>query len=89
MFIIAIRVIHLLFKIYKLLIIIRVLLDWVRPNHYNPTITKIYKLSDPIIQPIRERLPFFYGIDFSPWVVLILIDIIEKLLIDILAIFIL
>lgn len=83
------RLISLFFKIYKLLIIIRVVLDWVRPNHYNPTIVQIYKFTDPLINPIRERLPFFYGIDFSPWVALILVDIIERITFDILSVFVL
>jgi YggT family protein len=31
------------------------------------------RVTEPLIRPIRRRLPSFSGIDFSPWVVLVLI----------------
>ncbi len=31
------------------------------------------RVTDPLLRPVRRRLPNFGGMDFSPWVVLILI----------------
>lgn len=38
------------------------------------------RLTAPLYRPIRRLLPDFGGIDFSPLVVLILIQVLEKLL---------
>jgi YggT family protein len=38
------------------------------------------KLTAPLYRPIRRMLPDFGGIDFSPLVILILIQVIKKLL---------
>ena len=40
----------------------------------------IDRLTAPLYRPIRRLLPDFGGIDFSPLVVLILIQVLEKLL---------
>ena len=38
------------------------------------------RITAPLYRPIRRLLPDFGGIDFSPLVILILIQVIEKLL---------
>ena len=40
----------------------------------------IDRLTAPLYRPIRRMLPDFGGIDFSPLVILILIQVIKKLL---------
>jgi YggT family protein len=40
----------------------------------------IDRLTAPLYRPIRRLLPDFGGIDFSPLVVLILIQVLQKLL---------
>jgi YggT family protein len=36
----------------------------------------LYRLTDPILRPVRNILPNFGGIDLSPWVVVVLIQIV-------------
>jgi YggT family protein len=36
------------------------------------------RVSDPILQPIRRRLPLFNGIDFSPWIALVLLQVVGR-----------
>ena len=43
-------------------------------------VVAIDRLTAPLYRPIRRILPDFGGIDFSPLVVLILIQVIQKLL---------
>ena len=43
-------------------------------------IVALDRLTAPIYRPIRRILPDFGGIDFSPLVVLILIQVLKKLL---------
>ena len=45
-----------------------------------PSPSRIDRITAPLYRPIRRMLPDFGGIDFSPLVVLILIQVIRKLL---------
>ena len=42
----------------------------------------LYRVTDPILRPIRQVLPQFGGIDFSPWVALILLQVVVTPLLD-------
>ena len=52
--------------IYIWIIIIRALLSWVSPDPYNPIVQILYRLTEPVLAPIRYRMPDFGGIDLSP-----------------------
>jgi YggT family protein len=34
----------------------------------------LYRVTDPVLRPVRNFLPNFGGIDLSPWVVVVLIQ---------------
>ena len=42
-------------------------------------------ITEPILSPIRRRLPFFGGLDLSPLVALLLISVVEALVLALLA----
>ena len=55
------------FQIINILIIIRVLLSWFNYNAQNQYIRLLYKITEPILAPIRNLLSSFnMGIDISP-----------------------
>jgi len=54
------------------LVIVRVALSWIYPNVRNTLVFWVWRLTEPLLAPIRRLLPHS-GIDFSPWVALILI----------------
>lgn len=63
--------------IYVWIIIARVLLTWVNPNPYSPLMRFLSSLTDPVLNWGRRLVPFtFGGLDFSPIVVIILIQLI-------------
>ena len=47
------------------LILIRALISWVSPDPYNPVVQFLYRMTEPILHPIRRMLPPM-GIDISP-----------------------
>lgn len=57
-------------NIYMWIIIIRAVLSWVNPDPYNPIVRFIHQITDPVLYPIRRRLPFMGGIDISPIIVI-------------------
>ncbi len=66
-------IISYLLTIYMWIIIIRALISWVNPDPYNPIVRFLYQVTEPVLYPIRRRLPFMGGIDLSPIIVLLVI----------------
>ena len=79
---------NLLLSILTWIIIIQVILSWllafnvlnVHSGGVRNFIVALDRLTAPLYRPIRRLLPDFGGIDFSPLVILILIQVIKKLL---------
>lgn len=76
--------ISLLFEILSWAIIIRVLLSWVRIDPYHPVIRLLDQITEPILTPIRSILPTTGGLDFSPIVAIVLLELVRQLLFSIL-----
>lgn len=55
------------------LIVLRVLLQWVRANFYNPICQFLYKVTNPVLMPLRKIVPSWRNIDVAgialAWVV--------------------
>src|SRR3954447_14749357 len=81
-------IVNLLLSIVTWIIIAQVILSWLFAfNVLNTSsqgvrtlATAIDRLTAPLYRPVRRILPDFGGIDFSPLVILILIQILQKLL---------
>jgi len=78
----------LLLSVVTWIIIIQVILSWLfafnvlnTSSHGVRTFAvALERITEPLYRPIRRMLPDFGGIDFSPLVVLILIQVLKKLL---------
>lgn len=58
-------------NLYIWIIIIRALISWVSPDPYNPVVQILYRLTEPVLKPLRRHLPISgMGIDLSPLVVI-------------------
>ena len=62
-------VLDFLLNAYMWIVIISALLSWVHPDPYNPIVRFLYAATEPVLRPIRRRLPMM-GIDFSPLIVI-------------------
>jgi len=74
-------------RIYSFIIIIRAVVSWVSPDPYNPMVRILYRLTEPVLAPIRKvifKTVGNIGIDFSPFIAIILIQIIGRFLIRLL-----
>lgn len=67
--------------LYLFLILIQVVLSWVNPGAYNPVTVLIYQLTEPLLRPARRAFPPAGGLDWSPLVVLICLNLILILLV--------
>ena len=68
------KVIGTVLTLYMYVIIANAVLSWVNPDPYNPIVRFIHNVTEPVLYPIRRKLPVSYGgIDFSPIVVILAI----------------
>ncbi len=72
--IIASKLLELLIWIYIFVIIMQAIISWIQPSKYSPFTVLLYQLSDPLVRPIRHHIPAAGGIDWSPFVVLMLLN---------------
>ena len=54
--------------LYLGLILVRVLLSFISVERSNPIVPLVFQLTEPVLAPIRKRLPSLGGIDFSPMI---------------------
>ena len=76
-----------LLNLYFWIVIIASVLTWVRPDPYNPIVRPLRALTEPVFYRVRKWLPFTYttGIDFSPVVVLLSIELFNRIVVASLA----
>jgi len=60
--------------IFMVAIFIQVILSWVNPGAYNPVTVLIYRITEPLLAPARRLLPPMAGLDFSPLIVIVLLQ---------------
>ncbi len=61
-------------RLYMWVIIIRALMSWVRPDPRNPVVQIPVRITEPVLDPIRRRLPTAgMRLDLSPMVALLAI----------------
>lgn len=70
-----------LITLYQGLILLRAILSWfVSPQTDQPVMDLLKRLTDPVLEPARRALPETGGIDLSPLVVLIGLELLKRLL---------
>ncbi len=73
------QLIDLTFSVYIWGILILAVISWVNPGVYNPVTSVLYSLTEPLLRPVRRRLPPVGGFDLSPLVVIIGLQVLRML----------
>ena len=74
-------VIDVVLTMVMIVVIARAILSWVSPDPYNPIVRIINQISEPILFPIRRRVPYIGGIDLSPLIALLLVMFLNNFLV--------
>ena len=72
--------VELTLNIFLFSILIVVILSWVSPGGYNPAISLLHSLTEPVMRPARRIVPSMGGLDLSPMLAMIAIVLIKMLL---------
>jgi YggT family protein len=69
----------LLINVFIFSILIQVIISWVNPGMYNPVMGLLHSLTEPLLGPARRVIPPISGLDLSPIVVIIILQLTSML----------
>lgn len=69
------KLLILVLNLYFFAILIRAIASWFNSNPYHPLIMLLNQLTEPVLRPARRLLPNIAGFDFSPIVLLIVLQV--------------
>ncbi len=75
-----VQTLHTVMNLYIWIVIIAALLSFVRPDPHNPVVQILYRLTEPVLDFIRRKMPFvvFSGVDLSPLVVILGLQLLDN-----------
>ena len=76
----TLKIIKGVFAILDLFVWARVIISWIPHNPYNEITHIVYKVTEPILKPIRDIIPSSsIGIDISPFILLLVLNLAESM----------
>ncbi len=67
-------------KIYFFSILVAIIFSWIAPGSNHPALALLNQINEPVMAPVRKILPPMGGLDLSPILVFILINVFTILL---------
>src|SRR5437660_11820159 len=79
------RLLELVINAYIWIIIARAIISWVNPDPHNPIVRFLYRVTEPVLRPVRYRMPTLaMGLDLSPMVVILALYFLKEFLVPVL-----
>ncbi len=75
------ELVSLFLNVFLVAVIVQVILSWINPGVHNPVTTLLYSLTEPVLAPARRLIPPLGGMDLSPIVVLLALQVAKMLFI--------
>ena len=67
--------------VYTLVILVRAVFSWLPARHReNEFYRFLYAITEPVLRPIQRLLPPMGGVDFSPLLAVVLLQLLARLL---------
>ena len=73
------------FNVFIFAIVIQVIISWVSPGTYNPVNALLHSITRPIMAPVQRLIPPISGIDLSPLIALIGLQVLKMLVLPLLG----
>lgn len=67
-------------NIYLVTIIVQIVLSWLAPQQHNPVAYLLHQLNEPLLRPARRLLPPIEGFDFSPIIIIVILQLSKMIL---------
>ncbi|MBW1999296.1 MAG: YggT family protein [Deltaproteobacteria bacterium] len=77
------KILNIALSLYMWIIIARAVISWVNPDPFNPIVRFLNNITEPVLYPVRRRIPIFLGgMDFSPILVILAIIFLQTFLVQ-------
>ncbi len=73
-------IVDLVFTLFELVLLARVVLSWLQVDPSNPIVKFLYDITEPVLAPIRRRVAPMGGLDLSPIIALLILIVLRALL---------
>lgn len=67
-------------NMYFFAILALIIFSWIAPHSHHPALALLHQLTEPVMGPVRRLLPPVGGLDLSPILVFVAINVLEILL---------
>lgn len=74
------KIAALLGNLYTLTLVIQAIMSWLGPGVNNPASNILWSLNEPLLRPVRRVIPPLSGLDLSPLVVILALQVFIRLL---------
>ncbi len=76
------QILEIVLEFFTWVIIARAILSWVNPDPYNPIVQFLYKITEPVLYPVRRAMgKYSGGLDLSPMIVILIIIFLKRFLV--------
>ena len=76
------KIADIVLTLYLYILIARAILSWVNPDPYNPIVSFLYRVTEPVLYRVRRVMPDMGGIDLSPMLIMLAIFFVQKFAIN-------
>lgn len=76
----VIAVVAMIVNIYFIAVLVGIVLSWVAPQSHNAIVMLIHQLTEPVMAPFRRLLPPIGGLDLSPILLFLVINVVQVVL---------
>lgn len=73
-------IVDLVLTVFELILLARIIASWLNADPYSPIIQFLYRVTEPVLAPIRRMLPPTGAMDFSPLVAFLIIFVLRVVL---------
>ena len=75
------EIVQLAIYVFLFSILIQVIMSWISPGSYNPLLGVLHSLNEPLLGPARRIVPPIGGLDLSPIVVMVALQLVAILVV--------
>lgn len=68
-----------LIGLYELILFIRIVLTWIPHDSEHPASQFLFKVTEPVLEPVRRYIPPMGGLDASPIAVFICLEFLKRI----------
>jgi len=73
-----------IFWLMNLAILLRVLFSWMQPSAGGVLAYWVYRITEPLLDPLRRVIPPLGGIDITPAIALLVLEMLHRLVVTVL-----